>query len=354
MNKYGRDNTLIDIFTFEKNLKQGHIENCYLFYGIDEFVIKENVKKLVQKTIKSDFLEFNYIKFDGNSLESFEPVINACETLPFMNDKKVVLVYRASFIGEEYSNKNNKLFYQFDSIRKYLKNVPKHCILILYYLFKSKRDKLSKKIYALDRHLCIVKTDRMKGYQLENKVQQLFYERGKNVKKTDLRIFCSLMSDNNLNMIENEVEKLCCYTYGRDIEKEDIKKVFLKSNEQDIFDLVNAISNKKIKQALYILNELIYSGEKISYILSMIERQFNILLNIRLYLECKKDKKEIMDKLNIKSEYGYSITLNQSKKFTLSQLGRAVELCLNTESKLKSLSIDQKVEMELLIINTMT
>jgi DNA polymerase-3 subunit delta len=44
--------------------------------------------------------------------------------------------------------------------------------------------------------------------------------------------------------------------------------------------------------------------------------------------------------------------LNQSKKFTLNQLKRAVEACLNTEEKLKSLSTDGKIEIELLIINT--
>ncbi|MFL0195801.1 DNA polymerase III subunit delta [Clostridium sp. WILCCON 0269] len=342
---------MIDIFTFDKNLKEGRIENCYLFCGVDEFIIKENIEKLVNKIIKSDFVEFNYIRFDGNSLESFEPVINACETVPFMSDKKVVLVYRASFMGEEQSYKS-KLSSEFDNIHNYLKNVPKHCVLILYYIFKSKRDKPGKKVYGLDKYMCVVKTDKMKGYQLENKVQELFYERGKNIKKVDLRIFCSLMNENNLNTIENEVEKLCCYTYGRDIEKEDIKKIFLKSNEEDIFDLVNAISNKKVKDALYMLNELIYSGAKVSYILSMIGRQFNLLFKIKLCLKCGNTKAEIMQKLKIKSEYGYSVMLSQSKKFTLNQLKRSIELCLNTERKLKSLSVDEKVEMELLIINT--
>ncbi|WP_333860085.1 DNA polymerase III subunit delta [Clostridium sp.] len=342
---------MIDVFTFEKNLKKGNIENCYLFCGIDEFVIKENIRKLVGKIIKPDFIEFNYIKFDGSSLESFDPVINACETLPFMSERKVVLVYRAAFISGEQNNKS-KLLYEFDSIQNYLKNVPKHCVLILYYLFKNKRDKISKKIYGFDKHLCIVRTDKMKGYQLEDKVQNFFHERGKDIKKVDLRIFCSLMNENNLSMIENEVEKLCCYTYGRNIEREDIKKVFLKSSEEDIFDLVNAISNKKVKDALNILNELIYEGVKINYILSMIERQFNILLKIKLHLECGSTKKEIMERLNIRSEYGYSIMLNQSKKFTLNQLKRAVEACLNTEEKLKSLSTDGKIEIELLIINT--
>lgn len=339
---------MIDIFTFEKNLEKGDLGNCYLFCGIDELLIKENIRALIKKVINPNFMDLNYMKFDGSSLESFDPVINACETLPFMSEKKVVLVYRASFFGED----KNKLSTEFKTIHSYLKNLPKYCILIFYYVFKSKRDKPGRKIYSVDKDICVVKADKVKGKQLENKVQEFFYERGKDIKKLDLRIFCSLMNENNLSIIENEVEKLCCYTYGKNIEREDMKKMFLRSGDEDIFDLVNAISDKKIKDALYMLNELMYKGYKISYILSMVERQFNLLFKIKICLEERITKEEIMKELSIKSEYGYSIMVKQSKKFTISQLKRAVVLCLNTEKRIKSLSIDEKTEMELLIINT--
>lgn len=343
---------MIDIFTFERDLKKGDLKNCYLFCGIDELLIKENIKTLIKKVINPDFIDLNYMKFDGSSLESFDPVINACETLPFMSEKKIVLVYRASFFGEDQNYKGKLSPNEFKTIHKYLKNLPKHCILIFYYIFKSKRDKLGKKIYSVDKDICVVKADRLRGRQLENKVQQFFYERGKDIKKLDLRIFCSLMNENNLSIIENEVEKLCCYTYGRNIEREDIKKMFSKSSDEDIFDLVNAISDKKIKDALYMLNELMYKGFKVNYILSMIERQFNLLFKIKMCLEERIPKNEIMKELNIKSEYGYSIMAKQSKKFTINQLKRAVELCLNTERRMKSSSVDEKTEMELLVINT--
>ena len=339
---------LIDIFTFERDLKKGDLRNCYLFCGMDELLIKENIKALIKKVINPNFIDLNYMKFDGSSLESFDPVINACETLPFMSEKKVVLVYRASFFGED----KNKLSTEFKTIHSYLKNLPKHCILIFYYVFKSKRDKPGRKIYSVDKDICIVKADKVKGKQLENKVQEFFYERGKDIKKLDLRIFCSLMNENNLSIIENEVEKLCCYTYGRNIEREDMKKMFLRGSDEDIFDLVNAISDKKIKDALHMLNELMYKGYKISYVLSMVERQFSLLFKIKMCLEERMPKEEIKKELNIKSEYGYSIMVKQSKKFTINQLKKAVELCLNTEKRIKSSSIDEKTEMELLIINT--
>ena len=41
----------------------------------------------------------NYSKFDGNKAD-FETIVEACETMPFMSDKKVVVVYRATFLDD--------------------------------------------------------------------------------------------------------------------------------------------------------------------------------------------------------------------------------------------------------------
>ena len=43
--------------------------------------------------------------------------------------------------------------------------------------------------------------------------------------------------------------------------------------------------------------------------------------------------------------------LNQSNKFTLKQLQRILNLCLETENNLKSSNIDKKIELELMLFN---
>lgn len=344
---------MLDIGTFNENIKKNKISNCYVFCGNDEQLIKEGIESIIKKTIDKSFLELNYLKFDGNSLESFDTVVNACETVPFMSDKKVVLVYRASFIEDD-GGESNKFSGDkaFNTVLEYVDNVPAHCILILYDVFKGKRDKPGKRLYKLDKKATVVKADKIRGQQLEGKIKGFFEVRNKKIGKVELRAFSSLMEDNNLSIIENEVEKLCCYVEDREITKDDIKTLFLKANDDDIFDLVNPISQKRVKDALEVLNELIYKGEKIPYILNMIERQFNLLFKVKLSIENKKSKQEIMKALNIRSEYACDMLMGQSKKFTLKQLKRAIELCLIAERKMKSSSVDEKTEMELLIINT--
>lgn len=346
---------MIDVITFKENMKKGIFNNCYLFCGLDEQVMKECISFIINSFIDKSFIDLNYVKFDGNALENFETVINACETLPFMSEKKIVVVYRASFFQDD-KGENNKISNDndFNKICDYISNVPEHCILIFYDVFKNKRDKPGKRIFKLDKKICIVKVDKMKGQQLESKIKDIFEKKGKQIGKMELRIFSNIMNENNLSVIENEVEKLCCYTYDKTISKEDIKALFLKSSDDDIFDLMNPICNKKVKEAIEVLNELIYRGEKIPYILNMIERQFERLFKVKVALENKKIKQDIMKELNIRSDYAYQMITAQSKKFTIKQLENALQLCLNAEQKIKSSSINEKTEMELLIINAIT
>ncbi|WP_411683057.1 DNA polymerase III subunit delta [Clostridium thailandense] len=344
---------MIDIVTFQENIKKNIISNCYVFCGNDEQTIKDSIISLVSKFVDKEFIDLNYMQFDGNSLENFEPVINACQTLPFMSDKKVVLVYRASFIEDDKGD-NGKISgdKDFNKISEYIGEVPSHCILILYDVFKGKRDKPGKRINKLSKNACVVKADKLRGQQLENKIKSLFDVRNKQIGRIELKAFCSLMDENNLSVIENEVEKLCCFTNEQEITKEDIKELFLKSNDDDIFDLVNPISNKRLNESLEVLNELIYRGEKINYILSMIERQFNLLFKVKIGIEARKSKTDIMKEINTRSDYAYDMFVSQSKKFTLKQLHRAIELCIKAEQKMKSSSVDEKTELELLIINS--
>lgn len=344
---------MIDTFTLSQDLKKGNLKNCYIFCGTDEKIIEECIENIIEKSISKNLRELNFQKFDGCALESFDAIINACQTLPFMSDKKVVVVYRAPFINDN-STEKSKLSgeKQFELICSYIQKIPKHCILIMYDVFKGKRDKPGRKIYKMDKSACVVRVGKLKGRQLEQKVEKLFIERKKNIRKLELRIFCSLVEEENFSEIKNEVEKLCCYTYEREISREDIEKLLSKSSDEDIFDLVNPIADKKVKEALNVLDELLYKGMKISYILSMIERQFDRMLKMKVELEAKREKKYIMNMLGMKSEYAYKIMVGQSKKFTIRQLKRSLDMCLDTEERIKSLPVNEKTEMELLIINT--
>jgi DNA polymerase-3 subunit delta len=374
---------LIDFIEFEQSIKKGKIENCYVFCGLDEDIIKDSVKLIINKVVNKDFLDFNYMQFDGGTVDS-ETIINTCETMPFMSEKKVVVVYRANFLGEgkgkkadkqskaseesaeleniseegETSENNESQLVEdiklskdtYKDISGYIKNLPPHCVLILYYVFNNKREKISDKIKKLDKKICVVSAGKPRRDSIEKKAKQLFEEREKEIGTVELKLFCREI-ENKLNTMVNEVEKLCSYTMGRKITKEDIMVMLPTETDNDIFDFVDALGDKNVEKAIDILNELTYKGQKVPIILRMVERQFNLLFKLRVGSEHGKSKEALASEFKL-HPYVCGKMIDQTRKFTIESLKKALDLCLNAEEALKSSSINPIIEMELLIVST--
>ncbi|MFD3157600.1 DNA polymerase III subunit delta [Haloimpatiens sp. FM7330] len=335
---------MIKLFDFEKEIKKNILHNCYVFCSVDSKLINDSIKNIKDKILSDEFIDLNYVQIDGRKVEDVGSIVNACETMPFMSDKKVVEVYNADFLKD---GKNAKLF---NDIKSYVKDIPNHCVLIMYYLFENDREKPSRNLNKFSKNICVVKLDKLKGFSLENKVKELFETRKVKISKSDLKLFCSQV-DNNMDIVEREIDKLCSYTYGRAITKDDIFDVMPQKSENDIFNLVDFLSQRKINKALDIFNELVYRGEAIPKILYMVERQFKLLLNVKLGINEGKNKDVLSRELSL-HPFVCENMMKQSKKFKKDQIMNILELCIKSDKKLKSSSIDAKTEIELLIMST--
>ncbi|MHC1720799.1 MAG: DNA polymerase III subunit delta [Clostridiaceae bacterium] len=326
-------------------------KSSYVFYGVDERLIVEEIKSIIQSALDDSLRELNLIKFEGTSPDSFDAVINACQTLPFMNEKKVVLISRANFLEDsksEYSKASDEK--QFKRLLEYIDKVPEHCILIVYFVFKSKRDKSSDRIEKLKKKAEVIKIEKATGAKLEAKIAELFKAREKAIGKIELKLFTGKMEENSLAAINNEVEKLCCYAMDREITRQDIEFLFSESSDDDIFDLINPLSQGRTEEALKVLDELLFKGSKVTYILNMIEKHYNLLLRVKLCLEGGRDSAYISKQFRL-SPYRYEILAKQCRRYSDKQLKKIIELCLESERKIKTAPIDDKTELELLVVN---
>ena len=213
---------MINIDGFESELKKGDIGSGYVFCGLDEELIKENINILVKKLVPDEFMTLNYERLDGLTT-TFNDIENACETMPFFGEKKVIVVYRANFLKDKTDKEGAKLY---SEISENVKNLPPYAVLIMYYLFNDKRDtpKKNKKLGTLDKYIKVVHCDKLKKDKYYKKIEDIFKENGKNIGKIQVRYFGEKVQ-NNFDIIKSEIDKLCAYTYGREIEKEDIDKL---------------------------------------------------------------------------------------------------------------------------------
>lgn len=187
MNILERKIDLINYEVYEKEIEKGNIINGYIFCGLDEEFIKEGINLIVKKKINDEVKELNLIKIDGVNV-NFDIIMNVCEIMFFMSEKKVVLIYRVNFLYDKSDLVGIKLY---NDIKKYIFNILLYIILVMYYLFKDKREKLNKnkKIIVLSKFVLIVYCDKLKKDRYIKKIGEIFKEKGKVIGRIELIYF---------------------------------------------------------------------------------------------------------------------------------------------------------------------
>ena len=341
---------MINYEVYEQEIEKGNIKNGYIFCGLDEELIKDGINLIIKKEISEDFRELNLIKIDGMNT-SFDDIMNACETMPFMGNKKVVVVYRASFLQDKSDSTGTKIY---NDIKNYVSNMPPYTILIMYYLLNDKRDKpnKNKKLTPISKYLPIVYCDKLRKDKYLKKVGEVFKERGKQIGRVELMYFSEKVQ-NNFDIIKREADKLVSYCEGREIKKEDINLLISSSNEEDIFDLVELIAGRKVDKAIDIMKEILYKSDQHMLIISSIEKHFLRLYEIKFKVAKGKRVEDLMADYRL-PQFVCEKLISQTSRFTEKQLMELIKLCVKTETKLKSSGIDKTMEMEFLLINTLT
>jgi DNA polymerase-3 subunit delta len=341
---------VINYEVYEKEIEKGNFKNGYIFCGLDEELIKDGISLIIEKEVPEELAELNLIKIDGMNT-SFDGIMNACETMPFIGGKKVVIVYRASFLQEKSDSTGTKIY---NDLKKYVSDLPPYTVLIMYYLLNDKRERPNKnrKLSTMEKSLSVVHCDKLKKDKYFKKVSDIFKEKGKTIGRVELIYFCEKVQ-NNFNIIKREIDKLVSYCEGREIKKEDIDLLILNSNEEDIFDMVELIAIKKVDRAIDIMKEILYKSDQHMLIISAIQKHFLRLYEIKIKVMNGKRVEDIVSDYKL-PQFVCEKLMGQASKFTKRQLVELIKLCVGTETKLKSTGTDKTMEMEFLLINTLT
>ena len=146
--------------------------------------------------------------------------------------------------------------------------------------------------------------------------------------------------------IINEIRKLIEYA-GKEgeIKKEDIDSLSIKKSESIIFDLTDNLGKKKIKEALEVMNNLIYAKEPIQRILIMLYNHFKKLYLVKL---SEEENKNIAQSLNLKANQMFLVNKYkmQSKYFEKSELRNLLEELIKIDELSKSGRVDINIGLE--------
>ena len=269
------------ITEIEKELKEGKLNNLYLLYGEEVFLLESNLKK-IKKLFGEIVAGINYIQIDETNVDN---LISDIETPSFGYEKKLIIVKNSGLFKKEGKRKNAKLIELKEKVANYFKsNILdiKDFNVVVFIEDDVEKNALYK---IIDKEGIICNFEKQKPSDIIERLKAIFNAYKVNIDNDTLKYLIEECGTSMQELI-NESRKLIEYagTNGT-IEKKEIDLLCTKQIEAVIFDLTDSLGKKNIASAMQTLKNLIYNKEPIQKILITLYNHFKKLYFTKIAME---------------------------------------------------------------------
>lgn len=317
----------------DADIKAGSFQPVYLLYGEESYLKKQYGQKLRQALAGVDDT-MNVAFYEGKNINSGE-IIDLAETLPFFAERRLIMLENSGVFKSSS-----------EELADYMKHVAETTCFVFVEEEVDKRGKMYKAVKNVGR---AVEFQRQTEEVLTRWILARLGREQKKITRQVLQLFLE-KTGNDMEYIDKELEKLFCYTLGREVvSAADVEEVCVAQTTGKIFEMVDKIAGKQQKQALELYYDLLALKEPPMRILFLIARQFQILLQVKDLKRQGYDNKQIAAKAKI-PEFAVRKNFTQAGRFTSGQLREAVEDCVQAEEDVKTGSLNDRLAVELLIV----
>lgn len=319
--------------SLQEDIKNQEFKRVYLLFGEEEY-LKQQYKSRLKKALAPEEEDMNYSYFEGKKTEPRE-VIGLAETMPFFAERRVIFLEDTGFF------KN-----QCQDLPEYLAELPDYLCMVF---VEKEVDKRSRMYKAVKKYGRIVDFSVQDTETIMRWVLGILGREGKKITRREMELFLG-KTGNDMGNIEKELEKLICYTMGREvITAEDIEAVCTAQISNHIFDMIRAVTEKKQKRALDLYYDLLALKEPPMRILFLLARQFNLIMQVKELSQAGYDQSRIAKQTGLQP----FVVRNYSayaRKYSTEALRSAVEECVRTEEKVKTGYMTDAMSVELLLV----
>jgi DNA polymerase-3 subunit delta len=321
-----------------EELKAGRFAGSYLLYGPQDYLRTQNRKKLKTAILEGSDASMNCTEFRGDDFTA-EQIIDLAETLPFFGEHRLILLENTGLWGKSMKSEADKL-------AEYIGTQPETTIFLV---SDQEIDKRQKLYNALHKHGTVLECDDPDEKSFHAWTCSLFLRRGKKMSEATLAQFLQCTGSDMLN-IQSEADKLISYVGERElIESADVDAICSRRIQDRVFDLIAAIGSRQADRALAIYMELLSLQTPPQIILSLMERQYEQMLQLKEALAAG-GKSDYDISRDIGMPYGafkqYSPVLPD---YSAGQLKQSLEQCLQADTDYKNGKLTDRLAIEMLI-----
>jgi DNA polymerase-3 subunit delta len=304
-------------------LKKRGVAPLYLFYGPGEFRMERVLETIKAELIAEEAKDFNLEIVYGGEVAPQE-VIRRALSLPFMAEKRLIIIRRT----EEYNTG------ELDQFLPYLDDpAPSTCLIFL-----SAKTDFKRKFYKTFRSLGqAVHFKALNEKQVLPWIKSAARELGLRI-DNEACLYLQQTIGSRLRDLYEELEKLSIGYGSEAIGLAEVQKLAIYHRSHSVFELMDAISQKKLSKSLVVLDRFLEEEEKKGgalRIVGMLNRQLRLLWQTKGVLEKGGNVKDVATTLGI-MPYSAPNLISFSKNWSASELEGAFFLVYDADNHVKS------------------
>ncbi len=322
----------------------------YLLYGPEDYLIEEEIQRLLNQTLSRKERGFNLHLFNGEE-HSGQEIVQAAQTLPMFSQNRFVLVREADRMDEE----------KVDMLMEYIRKPSASTCLVLQGQTPGHWKKCRKEIEKVGE---VTEYGRLKGQGLISWIKGRIAEKGKTLSHEAAGYLVEVVGD-HLYDLDNALEKafLTVGAKGK-IELTDVEEITTEVKISTVFDLTDAIGHQNLEKALGILEKALESkavvfrkeeegskfADPIPFLLSMMAKQYWSMLVIKEMSSRGQDAGELAKELR-PSPWNIKKLMDQGKIFSETSLREGILKCHQTDLAVKRSGGPKNLLIEKLVID---
>ena len=349
---------LITEAELKKQIKSRSFSPVYVIYGSEQMYVKEYTKKLVEAVAGKQPGDFNFHTFGGEV--NLDTLASSIGVVPFMSEYNCVVVTDIflDMLGSA----------DLDKLKEICKTKAEGTVLIISmpsYVPKRNAKAFEAIVKRAQKDGSVIKFEKPGDDKLEKHIAKWANTQGKFISRLNAAHLIKLCG-NDLNRLKNEVDKICAYTPGEEIQTEAIDKLVAQTLEARIFSLSDQVLAGRGDEAFMTLDQL-FNQNRGDEAFMTLDQLFNqkeepimmlyVLSNafIDAYRVRAADESGVsLQALAEDFEYGRrTFALERARKSTRNVSTEALRKCLDllceADEKMKSVSVNERLLLEQLI-----
>ena len=322
---------MLNEFELKNLISKGAKEQIYFLFGDDPYLVKTYADKIVKEVV-GDNEDLDLTVFDYNVLPA--EINDALSQFSFLGGRKCVTVSNLNF--------DELLAAEYKDLKSVIETAPDNNCLVLYFdsfVVDKKRSKRFKELEKLIDSVggVIAELNHRTEMQLIKLLTEGAKKRGLILTNDTARFLINYVSS-DLNILINELNKLCLYKVEGEITANDVERLCARSLEGSIYNISNQILSKNIDQAISEINVLISQKIEPYYIYSEISSCFTDIYNALAVNEAGASFDMAADKLGYPKHISFRLknALRYARSLGDKKVSKILKILISADSEIKA------------------